>query len=203
MKIVLIGAPGSGKGTVGKNLEQDLKVPHLSVGAILREKSKTDVKLAKILACGNMVSDEITKQVVQERLSQKDCKNGFILDGYPRSLRQAEDLDDITSVDYILFLSVTQKQVLDRLTKRVTCPKCNSSYNKTLLKDSLCPICGTKMQIREDDNPESIKNRLQIFKNTIKDIKKYFGDRMIKFVCTNDPKTTYKPIKEFLEKGSK
>ncbi|HCL55894.1 MAG TPA: adenylate kinase [Spirochaetia bacterium] len=169
-KIFLMGPQGAGKGTVAAVIKDKLKIPHISMGDIFRETVKSNSplgnKLKEIMEKGELVPIEITAQMLKERLNQEDCKNGYLLDGYPRNLEQAEILDNIHSVDKVLVIEVDKKISLERLTNRRQCRKCGAIFNiKTMptKKDKVCDACGGELYQREDDKEEAIVKRLEIY----------------------------------------
>ena len=170
MKLVLVGAIGAGKGTQAKKLSSKYGIPHISTGDILREniKNKTEIglKVKNILDSGGLVPDDITTDLVKIRLSEQDCKNGFILDGFPRTVVQAKALEDITSIDKVIYIKIDDDVIVKRLTGRRTCTDCGSMYNIEYLKPKVadtCDACGSGLVQREDDKEETIKERLKVF----------------------------------------
>lgn len=171
MKLVIFGPQGSGKGTYASRISPKFGIPHISTGDIFREEIKNQTELGKKVKSftekGLLVPDEITVQVLKERISKPDCSNGFILDGFPRTLNQAKELEKITSIDAVVALSVPEHILLDRLASRVSCENCQTIYNlKTLKpkKDGVCDKCEGKLIQRADETPEAIKLRLNQYK---------------------------------------
>lgn len=179
MIYIFLGPPGSGKGTQAKKLAAKLNIPHVALGDILREavREGTEVgKLAKtFIDAGNLVPDHVTIKITDERLKKDDCKNGLILDGFPRSLIQAEALDKIIAgKDYkVIYFTVSLESVIDRNCGRLSCPDCGSvfhvKYNPPK-KDDICDKCGGKLYQRKDDNPEVIKNRFTVYEDSTKPV---------------------------------
>lgn len=175
MKILILGAPGAGKGTQAANLSVKLKIPHISTGDIFRSNIKAGTPLGKkvkeIIDNGGLVPDEITIEIVKDRLCQEDCSNGFILDGFPRTIPQAEGLDLIlaqmgTKLDYVLNIVVTDDVIIRRLSGRRICPDCNMGYHidhMPPLKEGICDNCGAKLIQREDDSEETVISRLKTY----------------------------------------
>ena len=158
MKIVMLGPQGSGKGTYASRLSPILKTPHISTGQIFRDNiakgTELGKKVEKFLNAGLLVPDDITMKVVKERIKQSDCKNGFIIDGFPRTLKQAEELDKISSLDVALYLDSPDWLLIKRLSSRVTCKNCGKIYNLLNVKpkkDGICDDCGGKLITREDE----------------------------------------------------
>ncbi len=184
MRLIIFGPPGSGKGTYASILEKQLGIPKINTGDILREISKSNSELGKkvseYLGKGELVPDEIVIEIVKERLSQPDCKNGFILDGYPRTVPQAEALEKMFPPDAIINLVVPQSVIILRLAGRLICPNCKAIYHKTFLKpknDEICDNCGSKLVEREDDKPEVIKERLRVYKKQSKPVIDYYKNK--------------------------
>lgn len=176
--IVMLGAPGSGKGTQAKQLQDKLSIPQISTGDILRAIAKENTPLGQQIretqASGKLVSDQILVKVVRERTSKEDCKNGFILDGYPRTLRQAEQLETLAADQgrelMVINVDIQDELLIKRLTGRRSCSSCGEIYNiyfKAPKNDSVCDTCNQALIHRSDDNLESIEKRLQEYhKNT-------------------------------------
>ncbi len=169
MKIILLGPPGSGKGTQAKLLAEKLKVPHISTGEIFREniKKQTEmgIQVKSILDAGDLVPSEITDVMVKNRLAEVDCANGFILEGYPRNLHQCEALDTMTKLDKAININVSDEEVTKRLSARRTCSKCKKIYNLDFNPPKVegkCK-CGGDLILRDDDKPEVITNRLNVY----------------------------------------
>lgn len=185
MKLILFGPPGSGKGTYASILERRLGIPKINTGDIFREiikrKSKLSRKVASYVLSGKLVPDEITVQVLKERIVKKDCKDGFILDGYPRTIKQAEELEKISKIDAVINLVVPMEVIVKRLSGRLICPKCNAIYHKIFLKpkeDEICDKCKVKLIQREDDKPRVIRERLEVYKKQSKPLIKYYKEKL-------------------------
>ncbi len=169
MNIVLIGKNGSGKGTLASELKEKYGIPHISTGEIFRDEmdKETDLgrRVKEYLNKSELVPDEITIAVVKDRLKKRDCKKGYILDGFPRTIEQAEALDVITTIDAALVLDVSDKEIIKRLASRYLCKPCNIIYglNNPPKKKYICDECEGELYQREDDEPANIKKRLKIF----------------------------------------
>ena len=168
MKIILLGAPGSGKGTMAQKLTNDLKIPQISTGDIFRKNLKEETPLGlqvkDIMARGELVPDEITIEIVKNRLAEDDCANGYILDGFPRSIVQAEALDKFQQIDCAINLDVDKEAIVKRLSGRRFCPECNGTYHvSTLNGATACPACGGKLIIRADDTEATVRERLRVY----------------------------------------
>lgn len=165
MKIVLLGPPGSGKGTQAELICNKYNIPHISTGDIfrqnIREKTPLGVSIEECIAKGELVPDKITNLVVKDRLSKPDCKKGFVLDGFPRNLDQSKFLDDVTNIDKAIMIDLDDEEIIKRLSTRRMCRKCGNPTNVGWLVDGKCEKCGGEVFIRQDDMPETIKNRLE------------------------------------------
>ncbi len=168
--IILFGPQGSGKGTQANIIKNNFNIPHISTGEIFRENIKKGTELGKKvqkeISEGHLVSNEITNEIVKNRLKEKDCQNGFVLDGYPRNLGQAEFLDSFMKIDIALEIWISDEEAVQRIGLRRTCSDCGSVYHLTHIipkKEGICDKCGGKLIIREDDKEESIKKRLKTY----------------------------------------
>jgi len=169
--LVLIGAPAAGKGTQARKLIGKYNLAYISTGDMLREEvargSELGLKVKSIMASGSLVSDDLIIAIVKERIKADDCKNGFILDGFPRTVVQAEKLDELIGhVDHTIYIKCPDEVLLERITARETCPKCGASYNKISIPSKvagICDVCGEKLVQRKDDTVEAGKARLLTF----------------------------------------
>lgn len=170
MNFVLIGAPLSGKGTIGSLLSTHFQIPHISMGDLLRNSSKGDNKYSKYIAKhieeGKLINDDLVKVVLEDRLSKDDCKNGYVLDGYPRNVEQANKLDSITHVDHVIYVTVSEVTVMQRLASRFVCPVCYKSYNTETYDKNYCEKCKQHLIKREDDNEETLLKRIKLYNET-------------------------------------
>ena len=174
MKLVLIGCPGAGKGTQAKVLSKHFGIAHISTGDLLREetaaKTELGLKIIDIMNSGQLVSDDIVTQLLKNRIAKDDCKNGFILDGYPRNVSQAEGLDDVVGkIDKVVLISVDDDIIIERMSGRRGCPKCGQMYHTKYnppKTEGVCDACGEKLMQRKDDNEETVKNRLSVYHST-------------------------------------
>ncbi len=191
MRIILLGPPGAGKGTLAKDLCKELRIPHISTGDLFREAVAAGTELGKvvrdILASGKLVPDEIVNRVVVERLSKDDCSNGFILDGYPRTIAQAEFLENVLSgegkaIDSVIYLQISEETVVRRLTNRRICPKCGRIYNMLSMPpkhDELCDICQVKVVIRDDDKEDVVRNRYKVYEQSTQPLVDFYRNRKL------------------------
>lgn len=215
MYIILLGAPGSGKGTAGEILSEDLKLTSISTGQIFRDnmKNKTELgkKVEEYMERGDLVPDEITIQMLEDRLNEEDVKNGAILDGFPRNINQAIKLDEIlkkknAKVDIALNLDVPADEIIVRLTNRQNCSVCNEIYNTVLSPskvEGICDKCGGKLYQRDDQKLEVVQNRLEVYNKTAGEILAHY--EKLGVLCTKKAgikagKTSYDIAKEIEEK---
>lgn len=186
MFIVLLGAPGSGKGTVGEILTKNLKLAHISTGDLFRENLKNETELGKkakeYMDKGELVPDEITIGMLADRMKNADVENGAILDGFPRTKLQAESLDkmlalDGNKVDMALNIDVPFEEIIERIANRRSCKGCNSIYNIVFnppKQEGICDECGGELYQREDQKPEVVQNRLEVYKKSADELIKYY-----------------------------
>lgn len=180
----MLGPPGAGKGTYAFRLSSKLHIPHISTGDMVREEIKSQTKLGKIIQeysnRGELVPDRITTGLLARRLKNLNCKKGFILDGFPRTLSQAEALTRISKIDIAINLNVPDEIIIQRLSNRLVCRKCGAIYNKLTLKpkrESVCDECGGELHQREDDKPKVIQDRLNIYRKKTEPLIQYYIER--------------------------
>ncbi|MCL2592096.1 MAG: adenylate kinase [Defluviitaleaceae bacterium] len=207
MKLILLGVSGAGKGTQAKKLSKYYEIPHISTGDIFREhmRDKTEIGLAihDIMDKGGLVEDELTIKLVKERIKQDDCKNGYILDGFPRTLYQAESLEDFAIIDKAIYVKVDDKVVIERLTGRLVCPKCSAMYHVKNFPPKVsgkCDVCDTSLVQREDDKAETVSDRLDIFHKLTSPIINFYEekDKLFTVDGTKDVFATKELIVEIL-----
>ena len=202
MKIILLGAPGSGKGTLAKQISNDFGIPQISTGDLFRDCVKENSKLGQqvkaIMESGELVPDEITIEIVKNRIVKKDCQKGFILDGFPRTVAQAKALEKITHIDGIILLDVSKESVIERLSTRRMCPGCREIYNTRSYDKSDCNKCGATLIQRDDDKPDSIKHRLEVYDKITSPLINFYSDRLFKIPADKTPEEVYRPVKTFL-----
>lgn len=186
MRLILMGAPGSGKGTYAEVLEKHFRIPHISTGVIIRDaiakKTPMGVIAKTYIDKGNLVPDDIANEIVKERIKRKDCENGFMLDGYPRTLQQGENLAKTLEelgleLDAAINLEIDESLVVDRIINRRYCPKCGKGYNIKTIKpivEGKCDICNTELFTREDDVEDVIRSRLVVYNNLTKPLVGYY-----------------------------
>ncbi len=168
MKLVFLGPPGAGKGTQAAGVCQRFAIPHISTGDMLRaaiaKGTETGLKAKVYMDAGQLVPDEVLVQMVKERLSESDCVNGYLLDGFPRTVKQAEALDVISKPDVAVDVEVPDEKLLARLTGRRVCMACKGTFHVTKLENEfVCPDCGKELIQREDDKPATIQKRLDVY----------------------------------------
>ena len=183
MRLILFGPPGAGKGTQAKLMRQKLGLPHISTGDILRSEVKNNTDLGRkaqsYMNAGQLVPDVLVTEMIKKRLEGKDVANGFILDGFPRTEAQAQALDKIleSGIDKAIYLSTSEKVIVQRLTGRRVCPKCGHNYhllNMPPKKDMLCDQCEVELFQRPDDNEETVKNRLRVYLEESESVLDYY-----------------------------
>ena len=183
MNIIFLGAPGAGKGTQAEIVSKRLSIPTISTGAMIREalKAGTEMGLAakKYTDAGALVPDEVVIGIIKERLAKDDCANGFILDGFPRTVPQAEALDKMgVRIDVVLSLEVSDEAIVERMSGRRVCDKCGASYHTKYLptKDGVhCDKCGEALSVRRDDATEVVLSRLEVYHSTTEPLKDYYA----------------------------
>ena len=196
MKLILLGAPGAGKGTQAEILCRELSIPTISTGNILRAAIKngtpTGLKAKSYMDAGKLVPDEVIVGIVKERVAQPDCLKGFILDGMPRTIPQAEALvaQDVP-IDKVVSIEIADKVIEDRMVGRRVCAACGASYHITAnppKTEGVCDSCGGKLEIRKDDAPETVKNRLRVFHDETEPLKAFYEKMgILKEVEGNQP----------------
>ena len=220
MHLIIFGPPGSGKGTYSQRLAPKVGIVKISTGDIFRETSKQNTEFGKyvagILTKGELVPDDITTKILKERISQPDAKNGFILDGYPRTIPQAQDLDGITKIDAIISIIAPEEVLIEKISARRICsnPKCDGNFNIADIQkkingveynlpplmpknDMKCDKCGSDLYQRDDDNPEVVKGRLEIYRKQSEPVIDYYKKRgRIPFINVH----MNKPPDEIVEK---
>ncbi len=204
MKIVLIGAPGSGKGTLASLLVEKHNLVLIGTGEILREEinKQTEIGLMaqNLISAGNLVPDQLIIQMVENRLKCDDVKDGFILDGFPRTINQYNAMKGHIDIDKAVYLNVREDELINRLSTRRICPKCKEIYSTILHGFSNCPKCGVELAIRKDDSPESIRNRLKIYNDETAPIIECFraDNKLVEIVDPDVPQKTLQIVEKML-----
>src|SRR5690554_4875018 len=185
MRLLIMRHPGEGKGTQSSMNADKYNIPHISTGEIFREsidkKSAIGVIAKKHIDKGELVPDDVTNKFVQERLNQPDCKNGYLLDGYPRTLAQAKAFDETdVNIDIVLNIDIPKKHLIERIVGRRVCPNCGAGYHIKTLKpkvEGICDVCGYKLIQRKDDNEKTFKHRLEVYKRSTKPLLEFYNDK--------------------------
>ncbi len=210
MKLILLGAPGAGKGTQAEIISEKYNIPTISTGNIIRAALKNGtemgLKAKSFIEAGNLVPDDVVIGIIKERLAENDCQNGYILDGFPRTIPQAEALDKMGfDIDAALSIEVADEEIVKRMSGRRVCEKCGASYHTEYKKpavDGKCNFCDGALVIRKDDEPETVKNRLEVYHNQTEPLKEYYKSYG-KLICVEgqeEVKDTTKLVLEALEK---
>ena len=182
MKIILLGAPGAGMGTQAEKISEALHIPQISTGNIIREAlksgSEVGLKAKSFIESGKLVPDEVVIDIIKERIAKDDCKDGFILDGFPRTIAQAEALDSMgVSIDRVLDINVADEVIASRLSGRRVCESCGSSYHLVSKKpavEGVCDKCGGTLIQRKDDHPDTVADRLKVYHEQTEPLKAYY-----------------------------
>lgn len=212
MKIVMLGAPGAGKGTQAKMIASKYQIPHISTGDIFRANIKNGTELGKkakaFMDQGLLVPDELTVDLVIDRLAQEDCKEGYILDGFPRTIPQAEALDKALSalgekMDYAIDVDVPDENIVSRMSGRRACVGCGATYHVVFnpsAKGESCEVCGEKLILRDDDQPETVQKRLNVYHEQTQPLIDYYtGQGILRAVDgTQDMNDVFTAITEIL-----
>lgn len=214
MDLILLGLPGAGKGTQAEHITEYYNVPHISTGDIFRAAIKNETPLGleakKYMDAGDLVPDDVTNNIVKERLQEDDVKNGFLLDGYPRTLNQSEalkaNLEDLgRNLDAVIYLKVPTDVLMERLTGRYICSNCGATYHKIFNPtkvEGVCDRCGgTEFYQRDDDKPETVKKRIDVNKEqTAKLVEFYQAENVLREVDGNrDENEVFADIQAFLK----
>ena len=190
MKLILLGAPGAGKGTQAEVICNHLSVPTISTGNIIRAALKAEtemgLKAKEYINNGQLVPDAVVIGIIKERLAEDDCKNGFILDGFPRTIPQAEALDEMgIEIDKVIDIEVPDEKIVERMSGRRVCPACGNSYHllyKKPEKEGFCNACGAELIIRADDHPDTVKERLDVYHSQTEPLKEFYGKKNKLFI---------------------
>ncbi len=214
MNLILVGLPGAGKGTQAAYITEEYGIPHISTGDMFRAAIKNETKLGleakKYMDEGNLVPDDVTNGLVKERLEEADTEKGFLLDGYPRTLNQAEvldaNLDDIQrSLDAVLYIEVDESVLMDRLSGRFICDNCGATYHKlfnTPEKEGVCDVCGgTEFHQRDDDKPETVEKRIAVNKDTTQELVGFYKEKDLLEVIDGEgePEEIFQAIKNVID----
>ena len=209
MKLILLGAPGAGKGTQAEILSRELNIPTISTGNILRAAMKNGTKVGleakAYVEAGKLVPDEVIIGIIRERLAEPDCAKGYILDGVPRTIPQAQAMEDMgIDVDYALSIEVEDQVIVDRMSGRRTCKDCSSTFHivsNPPKQEGICDFCGGELTIRKDDAPETVKARLVTYHRDTEPLKAFYPERGKLRTVDNQPsiEATTAEIRKALE----
>lgn len=188
-RLVLLGPPGAGKGTLASSLTETFKAPHISTGAILRdniaENTPLGLKAKEYMDRGELVSDDIVLEIVENRLVESDCEEGYLLDGFPRTIRQAEDMDAFLddrncSIDRVIELKADEELLMDRMIGRRVCKDCGKIYHVTFMKpkvEGICDVCGGTIHQRDDDKEDTVRRRFDVYRAQTEPLIDYYGSK--------------------------
>ena len=195
MKLILLGAPGAGKGTQAERLSKELNIPTISTGNILRAAIKngtpTGLKAKSFMDAGQLVPDEVIIGIITERLAEKDCANGYILDGVPRTIAQAEAIESAgIHFDAVVSIEISDETIMERMSGRRVCENCGASYHLVAVppkQPGVCDSCGGKLVQRKDDAPETVKSRLVVYHKETEPLKDFYAQRGLLKPVENQP----------------
>ena len=195
MKLIMLGAPGAGKGTQAAILSEKLSIPSISTGDLLRAAVRDGTPVGRqvesYMASGKLVPDEVVIAMVCERLSEEDCRNGFILDGMPRTIAQGEALEQAgILIDSVLSIEIADEVIEERMEGRRFCPKCGATYHITHVPpqvEGVCDKCGAALDQREDDKPETVRRRLRLYHEMTAPLKEFYAQRGVLKTVENQP----------------
>ena len=208
MNLIFLGPPGAGKGTMAFKAKEHYSIPHISTGDLFRAAIKNQTELGKqvksILDKGDLVPDELTTAMVRERLEQDDTKNGYILDGFPRTIPQAESLKEFTSIDKVVNFTIPEDEVIRRLSGRRVCRSCGESFHIEFIpprKDGVCDKCSGELYTRDDDKIEAIKNRLSVYDKSTAPLIEFYQNEgsLIDVDSSQKPEDVFKDLKNILK----
>ena len=209
MKMILLGAPGAGKGTQAEIISKALNIPTISTGNILRAAMKNGtpvgLKAKEYVDAGKLVPDAVIIDIIKERLAQEDCVNGYILDGVPRTIPQAQAMEDMgVAVDWALSIEIEDQVIVDRMSGRRTCKECSQTFHVVSnppKQEGICDFCGGELNIRKDDAPETVKARLETYHKETEPLKAFYAERNKLKTVDNQPtiEATTAEIRKALE----
>jgi len=190
MKLIFLGPPGAGKGTQAESVCENNKIAHISTGDMLRAEMRNGTELGMkakaVIERGELVSDEIIIGMVKNRIQQDDCRNGFLLDGFPRTVAQADALSAISDIDYVIDIEVPFDKLIDRISGRRMCPDCGATYHISTYSSDKCSKCGAALYQRDDDKVETVKNRLDVYQKQTQPLIDYYKGKGILKVIDGD-----------------
>ena len=196
MNLIFLGPPGAGKGTQAQRVCEKYSIPHISTGNILRaaiaQGTKMGLEAKKHIDAGDLVPDEVVIGIVKDRLEESDCEKGYLLDGFPRTIAQAESLAGFADIDMAVLVDVDDESLVRRLSSRRTCEDCSATYDVSQVPDGKCPNCGGKMIQRSDDSEETVKNRLKVYHEKTSPLIEYYEDHGL--LCKVDGKADIETV---------
>ena len=212
MKIIMLGAPGAGKGTQAKNLADKYGIPHISTGDIFRSNIKAGTELGKkaksYMDSGQLVPDELTIGLVVDRLQDEDCSKGYILDGFPRTIPQAQQFDDVLEklnqkIDYAINIEVPDENIIERMSGRRACPGCGATYHiqyNPTKTENVCDRCGSEIVLRDDDQPATVRKRLDVYHEQTQPLIEYYTakEKLVEIDGTKEIEEIFQLIVETL-----
>ncbi len=194
MNLILLGAPGAGKGTQATRIAEKYNLVHISTGDIFRANIKNGTPIGLLAKSyidkGELVPDEVTCEIVRDRLTWEDCKNGYLLDGFPRNLFQAEELEKFAHIDGVININIDFALIMDRLCGRRVCKECGESFHTSTLNGATtCSRCGGELYQRKDDNPQTVESRLEVYRAQTAPLIDYYTKKgvILNVIGTNDP----------------
>ena len=181
MKLIFLGPPGAGKGTQAERISKLYGIAHISTGDMLRSQTREGTPLGAeakgYIERGELVPDALIIAMVAERIKEADCENGFLFDGFPRTVAQAEALNDISDIDMVIDIAVPAERILERIGGRRMCSGCGAGYHTSTYHKDTCEKCGSPLYIRDDDKPETVKNRIAVYERQTKPLIEYYTNR--------------------------
>ncbi|MBQ8844422.1 MAG: adenylate kinase [Candidatus Gastranaerophilales bacterium] len=203
MNIILLGAPFSGKGTLARNMVNEYNLVQISTGDLFREniKNQTEIGLEakSYIDKGNLVPDDVTIKMLSDRIAQDDCQNGFILDGFPRSIEQAVALSKIANIDIVILLDVPYSTIEQRVEGRRVCTGCGEIYNTMTYSKTECEKCGSALYQRDDDKLETVRHRLEVYDQITAPLIDFYADILLKVQGADSPLDTFEQVKTLIE----
>ena len=204
MNLILLGAPGSGKGTQAKFISKNYKIPQISTGDILRANIQFGTELGReakgYMDAGKLVPDTLIVKLLQERIKEKDCENGFILDGFPRTIAQAQALEEIANIDCVILIDLPFDVIEERAVNRRICKGCGEIFNTSTYSSSVCDKCGAPLYQRDDDKLETVRNRLKVYEQQTAPLIDFYSAKLHKVSSIGSVEETSEAVKNILDK---